>query len=414
MSNQPPISFRSGQPAPGQQYMSNMMAFANPNFNAGLPYGAQPQPPMGFNNQPSQFGMPIPGQNPFGTFGQSHQEAPRQTFFNKSTLGMMPQNMSYQHINHLKNVMPCIEREFKSSNYKDYLIINNADNPGSPNFDLSIDVEIVLKLGEYQFPIKLQIPKEFPNQAPSLFSKSGVSHQLISKMTQEIDFKLYYPWDNKTCKTVDLLIATEKYFRQNNPFENVEGKRFEACLDNAEDTACRQLSGLDVRGFYNKLSVNEKKVVSTGDQLKTFEILKSTPEYKQADHTKKLLSNCIGMLAQTVSKEIEKTEQIYKEMKKAQVCAESSTSELDGVMTSVAIESQKFDKNNLVHIIEQESKKIENDCMCEGLANQLKQVSEKTAFEKTLNEFIRKRTEYNKMVILKGKLSGVQLMAARG
>lgn len=411
--SQPPIAFRPGQPAPGQQYTSNLMAFMNPGFPSNLPYGVQPQPPMGFGNQPSHFGMPVPGQNPFSTFGNPVPEGPRQTFFNKSTVGMMPQNMSHQHINHLKNVMPCIEREFKSTNYN-VVIINNAQNPGSPTFDLTIDVELMLKISENQFPVKLQIPKEFPNQAPVLFSKSGVAHKLINKMTQEIDYSQYYPWDKKTAKAVDLIAATEKYFTTNNPFENVEGKKFEACLDSADEVASKKLNNINLGEFYNKLSIDNKKVVSTGDQLKTFELLKATPEYQEATNTKKLLTKCINMLIQTVSREAENTEQVYNEMKKAQVYAESSTSELNGLLTSVAVESQKFDKNNVIHSIDQRSKKIENDCMCEGLHEQLKGANDKNTFEKTLNDFIKKRTEYNKLIILKGKLSGAQLMAARG
>ena len=411
MSGPPPISFRPGQQTPAQQYGSNMMAFINPNTGGGLPYGMQPQP--GINSQPSHLGMPIPGQNPFAQFGQHQQNAPRQTFFNKSTAGMMPQNMSHQHVNQLKNVMPCLDREFKSTNYN-VVIINNAQNPGSPNFDLTIDVEVMLKLGDNQFPLKVQVPKEFPNQAPTLFSKSGVSHQLINKMTQEINFSQYYPWDKKTSKTVDLVVATEKYFRLNNPFDQAEGKRFDACLESTEDAACKKISAIDVKGFYNKLSADNKKVVASGDQFKTFELLKASEEYKQAEQSKKLLGNCIGMLAQTVSQEMEKTNQVYSALKKAQIDAECSTSELNGLITSVAFEGQKFDKNNVVHSIEQRSKKIETDCLCESFSEQLKSTSDKSSFDKILADFIKKRTEYNKMVIVKGKLSGVQLIATRG
>lgn len=411
MSHQPPISFRPGGNVPGQQYTSNMMAFMNPQQGGSqfkLPYGVQP--PLGFNQQPqpSQFGMPIPGVNPFGNFQQ--QDQGKQTFFNKSTVGMMPQTMNYQHINHLKKVMPCLEKEFQSTNYR-VVFINNAENPGSANFDLSIDVEINLSLGENNFPLKIQVPKEFPNQAPVLYSKGGVTHKLINKVTQEIDYSKYYNWEKKSSKVVDLVSATETYFKKDNPYESGHDKKFEEMFENLESNSASALAKLDVKNFYNSLSFEDKKTVSDMDQFKTIELLKNTREYKEIEEKKHLLSRCIGALAQTVAREAEKAETIYSEMKRAQALTESSTSELNALLTSVAVESQKFDKNNVVHSIEQCSKRIGEYCLPEALSMQLKEINDKSSLEKALGDFIKNRTEYNKLVILKGKLSGVQLNA---
>lgn len=409
MSNQPPISFRPGAPAPGQQYISNMNAFL-PQQQPKLPYGVQP--PLGFNQhpQPSQFGMPVPGVNPFGNFQQQDPQG-RQTYFGKSTVAMMPQTMSYQQINHLKNVMPCLEREFKATNYR-VVIINNAENPGSANFDLTIDVEVILFLGDNNFPLKIQVPKEFPNQAPVVYSKGGVTHKLIDKVTQKIDSSTYYTWEKKNSKVVDLVAATEKYFNNDNPFENKEGKKFEEMLENLESNFISGLAKFDVKAFYNGLSFEDKQTVISGDQFKSIELLKSVKEYKETVEKRQLLNRCIAALAQTVAREAEQAETTFYEMKRAQITTASSTSELNTLLTSVQVESQRYDKNNVIHSIDQYSKKIEQSCMPEALCEQLKEVNEKTALEKTINDFVKRRSEYNKLVILKGKLSGVQLMAA--
>lgn len=401
--SQPPISFRPGQQGP-PQYTSNFNAFVpGSNFNPAMPYGAQYTQP-----QVSTFAMPVPGMN---AFGQQQPDQGRQTFFNRSTAGMMPQAMNYQHINHLKNVMPCLEREFKGTNYQ-VVFINNAENPGSKNFDLSIDVETCINVGDHQMALKLQVPKEFPNQAPVLFSKSGVAHSIINKLSQEIDYKSYYPWEKKTSKAVDLIKATEKYFRSNSPFDNLEGKKFDSILNNIEDRAVTKLKDLDVKSFYNNLSAEDKKVVGNSDQFKTIDLLKKTPEYKAVEENKKILASCIATLAQTVAKEVMKAESTFKDMKKAQALTEDSTSELNNLYTSVAVEQQRFDKNNVVHSIEQYSKKIEENCLPEKLNEQLKEVCDKNTLDKTITEFIKKRTEFNKMAIIKGKLTGAQLHAA--
>ena len=153
-------------------------------------------------------------------------------------------------------------------------------------------------------PIKIQIPKEFPNQSPVLFSKSGVAHKIINKLSQEIDFKQYYVWEKKTSKAVDLLKATEKYFKDNSPFDNLEGKKFDSILGNIEDRAVSKLKDIDVKNFYNNLSADDQKTVNSSDQFKTIDILKKTDEYKQVEECKKILNGCIALLAQTVDKEI--------------------------------------------------------------------------------------------------------------
>ena len=407
MSNLPPISFRPGQPAPSQ-FTSNMMAFNPGSYNPSMPYGAQYQQPQ-YQQQPPQFGMPIPGGSAFGS--NFNLEPPRQTFFNRSTTGMMQQTSSYQHINHLKNVMPCLEKEFKSSGVN-VVIINNAENPGSKNFDLSIDVEAMVKVGDKDMPIKLQLPKEFPNQTPTLFSKIGLSHKIINKLSQEIDFKQYYPWDKKTSKAVDLIKATERYFNENSPFQNLEEKKFDTILENIEDRAVSKLKDLEVRAFFNNLSVDDKKTVANNDQLKTIELIKQSSEYKQADDSRTMLTKSIGLLTQSIHKEVNNAEVVYKDMKKAQALTEETTTELNNLYTSVAVESQRFDKNNVVHSLEQYSKKLEENCMTEMLTEQLKAACDKISLDKTLTDFIKKRTEFNKLLIIKGKLTGVQLQAA--
>lgn len=406
MSN-PPISFRPGAPQQQQppQYSSNMMAFMPGSYNPAMPYGAQ----FGQPQVPS-FGMPIPGVAPFST-PQPQADHSRNTFFNRSTTGLLPQSMNYQHINHLKNLMPYIEKELRASNFE-FVIVNNAENPGSKNFDLSIDVELCLTLGENKLPLKVQIPKEFPNQAPQLFSKSGVAHKLINKLSQEIDYNQYYPWEKTKCKVVELLKATDKYFRENSPFESLEGKKFDQILENIEERAASKLKELDVRKFYNDLSAEDKQIVNSKDQFKTVDLLKKTNEYKQVEESKRVLAACISTLAQTVGREITEAEKTYKDMKKAQSLTEESTTELNSLYTTAAVESQRFDKNNVVHSIEQYSKKIEETCYPEGLSQQLKEVCDKLTLDKTLNDFIKKRTEFNKMLIVKGKLTGAQLHAA--
>lgn len=49
--------------------------------------------------------------------------------------------------------VPCIENEFKNSNYKP-TITNNSANQG-PGFELTIDVDINLRIQDNQFPIRV-------------------------------------------------------------------------------------------------------------------------------------------------------------------------------------------------------------------------------------------------------------------
>lgn len=256
----PPIAFRPGQPNPSQgtgsqgQYVSNMMAFSAggmgnqgggytppPAFSGGLGFGAMN--PGGFPG--SNFQQP--------NLGRVDSSSHRQTFYGKSGVGNASQNMQKAHIDHLKNLMPFVEKELKASNCK-YTIKNNSENQqGSKDFELTLNGDVDLRIGDNIFPVRFKIPKEFPNHPPTAISKIPITHPIIDKNNLEIKFSDYYKWDKKTSKLIELINATTKYFTENSPFKNNEGTQLEVYLRKFEDQAIKKFENMDMRQFYSTL-----------------------------------------------------------------------------------------------------------------------------------------------------------------
>lgn len=115
-----------------------------------------------------------------------------------------------------------------------------------------------------------------------------------------------------------------------------------------------------------------------------------------------------GLTLETTNKELEKTKQIYDQMKEAQQLTQKSSDEILQQYQSAAVEVQKFDKTNVVHQIQQYSNSLASETKLSLLGEQMKSASTKGALDKTIEEFMKKRNEHNKMLIMKAKLSGAQ------
>lgn len=99
-----------------------------------------------------------------------------------------------------------------------------------------------------------KVPKEFPNEAPTMFSKNAVDHPIVNNTTLEINFAKFYPWEKKVSKVVDLIAAADKYFNNNSPFDNSVSRKTESLLRSVDNLALKGFEGMDVNAFYNDLS----------------------------------------------------------------------------------------------------------------------------------------------------------------
>lgn len=99
-----------------------------------------------------------------------------------------------------------------------------------------------------------KIPKEFPNQAPTMFSKNAVDSDIVNRTTLEINYSKFYPWEKKTSKVVELLAASEKFFTANSPFDNHVSRKVDTMLGGIENQIIQNFERIDVNSFYNSLS----------------------------------------------------------------------------------------------------------------------------------------------------------------
>lgn len=65
----------------------------------------------------------------------------------------------------------------------------------------------------------------------------------------------------------------------------------------------RNLSNLNLDSFYNNLSADEKKKITSNDQIACAEMLKKTKEYKHLEQALKILVKCNSNLYDTIVRE---------------------------------------------------------------------------------------------------------------
>jgi len=170
----------------------------------------------------------------------------------------------------------------------------------------------------------------------------------------------------------------------------------------------KAFENMDIKNFYSKLSANDKKIVDRGDEFGTIELLKKSPEYKSLEEMKTLVTKCLWILNQTAMKEVHATEAVYADMKKAQNQTQESADTLNQLYTSAAVESQRFDKTSVIHHLDQYAEKLGQEVRMDTFGESLRGASDKATLDKTILDFIKKRAEYNKIQIMKNKLTGVQ------
>lgn len=95
-------------------------------------------------------------------------------------------------------------------------------------------------------------------------------------------------------------------------------------------------------------------------------------------------------------------------MKQAQELAQSSSNDLTLLYTSAAMESQKFEKSNVIQVLNQHTTKLATESDPSVLVSGLKEATNKQSLDKTIEDFMKKRTDYNKAVLIKSKLAGLQ------
>lgn len=99
-------------------------------------------------------------------------------------------------------------------------------------------------------------------------------------------------------------------------------------------------------------------------------------------------------------------------MKKAQQITQNSANELNQMHTSAAVESQRFEKNSVIHYIDQYTEKLSNECNVNDFGASLRGISDKTELDKSIADFIKRRAQYNKTLIMKNKLVGINKLPA--
>ncbi len=66
-----------------------------------------------------------------------------------------------------------------------------------------------------------KIDQKFPSSAPQLYVKNAVEHKVVNKQTLVVDYQQFYKWGVNS-KIVDILNASEKYFKTDSPFATYE------------------------------------------------------------------------------------------------------------------------------------------------------------------------------------------------
>lgn len=141
------------------------------------------------------------------------------------------------------------------------------------------------------------MPKEFPNEAPVMYSMIAVDHPVVNKNDMVIKFTQFYPWEKKSSKIVELISSAEKYFTANSPFDNSASKKVESLFSKLEDNCLKGFETMDINSFYNSLSADDKATINKRDEFTTYEILKKSPQYKQVEDTRNLLGKCVNILS---------------------------------------------------------------------------------------------------------------------
>ena len=95
-------------------------------------------------------------------------------------------------------------------------------------------------------------------------------------------------------------------------------------------------------------------------------------------------------------------------MRKAQALAQGSYENLNALYTSAAVESQRFDKTSVIHFMDQYADKLGQEVRMDTFGESLRAAGDKASLDKTILDFLKKRAEYNKILIIKNKLTGVQ------
>ena len=420
-NNQPPIAFRPGAPqqplytsnftsgfnfGPGPVLPTNVnvssfgMGPMNPNFMPPGPQQGIMPPAMNLNQLPANFGDQGGNQG-----GNNIRAQSSRTFY----MSGASQNMANKHIKHLRDVMPFVEREFTGTPYK-ALIQNNSELPvSSPLHDLSIDIEIDLTISNQKFPIRIKLLKEFSKDAPIVYVKNIFEHPLINSNTREIDYSSYYPWQKNNSKLIELVKATEQCFNKSNPFLSSEDKKVEQVIDMFNSTAVLEpFEKINLTNLYNSLSKTEKEAVTSGDQLKIAELLKSQKEYIEFQKLNTILVKLITSLNETVKKEVVEMESTYQGMKNAQVQAEASSDALMKTFESTGFLAEKFEKRNIINFMVQSAEENEKQMSSANLAERIRSSNDKNSLEKVLNDFVRAKSEFYKKRLTKNKLRGVQ------
>ena len=74
--------------------------------------------------------------------------------------------------------------------------------------------------------------------------------------------------------------------------------------------------------------------------------------------------------------------------------------------TSAAVESEKFQSSSVIFNLDQYIKKFEKTCNVQDFGGKIAGASDKSSAEKAINDFIKNRTEYQKLIIQRNKLAG--------
>lgn len=388
--NTPPIPFRPGQPhQPQPQYTSSFgMAYRNQVYyhqTPGQAHGQGYQPPQQTAHLPPTFSQALPTSS--------------STTLNNFNLGS---RANYK--THLAKVQPILEREFKDSGYQ-AAIINNSEGT-SLKYDFSIDIFLSFRLESKELQLQVVVPKDFPTGPPSIIVKNPIEHSLIDCMTKRLDYGGFYQWKDSS-KVVELVKATEEFFKKNNPFKDEETIKIDSMFAKAEKNIINEWLAINWEEFYNRLGESDKQTVQRKDDLATIEIIKRSPEYQKIKGMKNSLSKALLALTTSVQEKHSTAMANYALMKDAQKSAEASMEDMSQTLTSAVVESQRFDKANVVQEIDNW---MNSDKAAESKREHFQDIyatlENKDQLRSALDEYIRRKQNFKKMMIVKNKFNG--------
>jgi hypothetical protein len=94
-----------------------------------------------------------------------------------------------------------------------------------------------------------------------------------------------------------------KIWKNSDKIFRAEQEKMRKIMVRVNEQSFRNLANLNLDSFYNNLSADEKKKITSQDQVACAELLKKTNEYKHLEQALKILVKCNSNLYDTIVRE---------------------------------------------------------------------------------------------------------------